>query len=130
LKPDYKDAEKIHTFTVALRKCMHSAMVDGKGTRDLCGDDGLTTEEFVDHIAAMLSGADVDVALDKVSVQREGSFEPQVDLAAVDEDAMRQLFEELDLDGNGNIDYVEFSRGLTRLGVAPRKHIRNREDRM
>ena len=130
LQPDYKDAEKIHTFTEALRKCMHTAMVDGKGTRDLCGKDGLTTEEFVDHIASMLSGEDADVVLDKVQIQREGSFEPEIDQSAVDEEAMQQLFEELDLDGNGSIDLREFTKGLTRLGVAPRKHIRNREDRV
>ena len=105
-------------------------MVDGKGTRDLCGKDGLTTEEFVDHIASMLSGEDADVVLDKVQIQREGSFEPEIDQSAVDEEAMQQLFEELDLDGNGSIDLREFTKGLTRLGVAPRKHIRNREDRV
>eukprot|EP01052_Picozoa_sp_SAG31_P014974 SAG31_NODE_948_length_10825_cov_9.412829_7_plen_41_part_00 len=31
---------------------MHKAMVSGKGTRDLCGPSGLTTEEFVDYIAS------------------------------------------------------------------------------
>jgi hypothetical protein len=100
------------------------------GTRDLCGDDGLTTEEFVDYIASQLSGEDADVLLEKTTVVREGSFEPTLDQASVDEDAMRQLFNDLDLDGNGSIDFVEFSRGLTKLGVAPRKHIRNREDRI
>ena len=96
----------------------------------MCGDAGLTTEEFVDYIASQLSGEDADIVLKKTSVQREGSFEPNLDLSAVDEEAMRELFHELDLDGNGSIDFVEFSRGLTKIGVAPRKHIRNREDRV
>jgi hypothetical protein len=125
---DCEDGQKIQVFTEALRKCMHTAMVNGKGTRDLCGPEGLTTEEFVDHIASMLSGEDADVVLKKTSVKREGSFDPIVNTASVDEDAMRQLFHEMDLDGNGSIDYNEFSKALTRLGVAPRKHIRNRED--
>ena len=100
------------------------------GTRDLCGPEGLTTEEFVDHIASMLSGDDADVVLSKTQVKREGSFEPVVSAASVDEEAMTQLFHEMDLDGNGSIDYSEFTKALTRLGVAPRKHIRNREDRV
>ena len=100
------------------------------GTRDLCGDGGLTTEQFVDYIASQLSGEDHDIDLQKSSIQREGSFEPNLDLSTVDEEAMHELFHELDLDGNGSIDYAEFSRGLTRIGVAPRKHIRNREDRI
>jgi len=78
----------------------------------------------------MLSGDDADVVLSKTQVKREGSFEPVVSAASVDEEAMTQLFHEMDLDGNGSIDYSEFTKALTRLGVAPRKHIRNREDRV
>ena len=39
----------------------------------------------------------------------------------VDEDALRVLFNELDSDGNGEIDFNELKRGLRRLGVSPRK---------
>ena len=34
---------------------------------------------------------------------------------------MRALFEELDSDGSGSIDFGELKRGLRRLGVAPRE---------
>ena len=124
-----EDSENIIVFTNALRQCIHTAMVEGKGTRDLCGDAGLTTEEFVDHIAEQLSGsADFDraakeFAQQKRSIEREGSFEPNLDSSVVDNEAMRLLFNRLDLDGNGSIDFDEFTRGITKLGIAPRKHL-------
>ena len=102
---------------------------ESNGTRDLCGDAGLTTEEFVDHIAAQLSGSSNidDIAKkhahQKQTIEREGSFEPNPDASTVDNEAMRMLFDSLDLDGNGNIDFDEFTRGITKLGVAPRKHL-------
>ena len=34
---------------------MHSLMVSGQGTRDLCGPSGLTTEQFVDEVATKLA---------------------------------------------------------------------------
>ena len=123
------DSDDIIVFTDALRQCMHTAMVEGNGTRDLCGDAGLTTEEFVDHIAAQLSGSSSidDIAKkhahQKQTIEREGSFEPNPDASTVDNEAMKMLFDSLDLDGNGNIDFDEFTRGITKLGVAPRKHL-------
>jgi len=37
-------------FTTRLRKSMHRCMVSGRGTRDLCGPAGLTTEAFIDAV--------------------------------------------------------------------------------
>ncbi|KAK3285804.1 isocitrate dehydrogenase (NAD(+)) idh1 [Cymbomonas tetramitiformis] len=45
------EAEKIIAFTNNLRKVMHQLMVEGKGTRDLCGPAGLTTEQFIEAVA-------------------------------------------------------------------------------
>ena len=60
------DSDDIIVFTDALRQCMHTAMVEGNGTRDLCGVAGLTAEEFVDHIANQLSHQ-------KQTIERKGS---------------------------------------------------------
>ena len=45
---------EIKTFTDKLYKSMCELMADGQGTRDLCGPAGLTTEGFVDAVAAKL----------------------------------------------------------------------------
>ena len=39
----------------------------------------------------------------------------------VDDEALRELFSELDTDNNGQIDFHELKLGLKRLGVSPRK---------
>lgn len=50
---DLDSANKVfvHHYTSMLRQAMHRTMVYGQGTRDLCGPDGLTTEEFIDKVA-------------------------------------------------------------------------------
>jgi isocitrate dehydrogenase len=118
LRPEDKDSAAIKDFAQRLRKAMHAAMVSGMGTRDLQGPTGLTTEEFVDHVAGRLAGGDVAVAKAAPVAVATPVDDDQVDVAA-----MRQLFEELDLDSSGTIDFDEFSRGITRIGVAPRKHL-------
>ena len=35
----------------------HKCRVEGQGTRDLCGPEGLTTEQFVEVVAKRLNGA-------------------------------------------------------------------------
>ena len=42
-------------YTSLLRSIMHTMMVNGKGTRDLCGPSGLTTEQFVDAVGEQLA---------------------------------------------------------------------------
>lgn len=49
------EAEKqIQGFTSKLRRAMYAAMTNGNGTRDLEGPKGLTTEDFITHIAQQL----------------------------------------------------------------------------
>ncbi len=45
------EAEKIKNYTAIMYASMCEAMADGKGTRDLCGPGGLTTEGFVEEVA-------------------------------------------------------------------------------
>merc|ERR1719221_2480236 len=47
--------EDILRFTGHCREAMYAAFRDGRGTRDLCGPSGLTTEKFVESVAADLS---------------------------------------------------------------------------
>jgi isocitrate dehydrogenase len=101
-------------FTGRLRKAIHTSMVSGQGTRDLCGPAGLTTEQFVqligDELAASASSKPAYKSVSPHSVED-----------GVDDEAMMALFKELDTDGNGAIDYDELKAGLIRLNVAPKK---------
>ena len=45
---------KLTSFNIHLRNIIHKAFQDNKGTRDICGEIGLTTEEFIDYIALEL----------------------------------------------------------------------------
>ena len=46
----------ITDFASRLRSIIHKCMVEGQGTRDLCGPEGLTTEQFVEVVAKRLAG--------------------------------------------------------------------------
>jgi len=106
-------APEVHEFTARLRKIIHTTMVSGRGTRDLCGPAGLTTEQFIDAVAEQLEG---------VPAPKAAAFEhPIVDDADVDDEALKLLFDELDSDKNGSIDFDELKRGLRKLNVLPRK---------
>jgi len=110
---------EIHAWTANLRAAMHTAMVQGRGTRDLCGPSGLTTEQFVDEIAAKITAP---------VTAPTGSVEPVVDESEVDLEALKALFAELDTDGNGSIDFEEMKKGLRRLNVHPRKLLAGAEE--
>lgn len=102
------------TFTNNIRALMHRAMVSGHGTQDLCGPTGLTTEGFVDHIADGLANITEDGQIE-VEVKQKPHLRKKVD-----HEAMREMFTQLDVEGNGAIGYEEFSAGLQRLGIQPR----------
>eukprot|EP00670_Eutreptiella_braarudii_P007241 CAMPEP_0174291030 /NCGR_PEP_ID=MMETSP0809-20121228/30848_1 /TAXON_ID=73025 ORGANISM="Eutreptiella gymnastica-like, Strain CCMP1594" /NCGR_SAMPLE_ID=MMETSP0809 /ASSEMBLY_ACC=CAM_ASM_000658 /LENGTH=454 /DNA_ID=CAMNT_0015390133 /DNA_START=188 /DNA_END=1552 /DNA_ORIENTATION=+ len=104
--------DDIIPWTTNLRTCLHKAMVAGKGTRDLCGPTGATTEEFVGTIARALRGEYFIEVTDETA-------EPADD---TDLSAVIQMFENLDEDGDGQIDLEEFGRGLRRLKVCPHRY--------
>lgn len=106
------NADHIYSYTTKLRAAMHTLMVTGRGTRDLCGPTGLTTEQFIDAVSEQLS---------KSIAPLTESIKPFEDDSGLDSAALRELFNELDSDKNGVIDFEELKRGLRRLGVAPRK---------
>mmetsp|Transcript_16240 Transcript_16240/g.26486 ORF Transcript_16240/g.26486 Transcript_16240/m.26486 type:complete len:510 (+) Transcript_16240:77-1606(+) len=116
------DSQKIINFTNKMRASIHKSFVLGKGTRDISGPDGLTTEEFVELIGGVLDGN--DQLLMDASEQKEERVKPKSNPSfdLVDKEEMRKFFDGLDTDKNGVIDYEEFERGMVRLGVFPKRY--------
>eukprot|EP00697_Spironema_sp_BW2_P007810 gnl/Spiro4/22200_TR10933_c0_g1_i1.p1 gnl/Spiro4/22200_TR10933_c0_g1~~gnl/Spiro4/22200_TR10933_c0_g1_i1.p1 ORF type:complete len:506 (+),score=157.29 gnl/Spiro4/22200_TR10933_c0_g1_i1:56-1573(+) len=119
------DNTAIIEFTNKLRAVIHRCMVAGLGTRDLCGPSGLTTEQFVSLVRDTLARA--DGVPQKPCAPKPCSTTPTASpvttpapLKETDEAQIRALFNDLDADGNGSIDFLEFSQGLQRLGVTPK----------
>jgi isocitrate dehydrogenase len=48
------DAKPVIDFTNKLYKAMTTSMATGKGTRDLCGPSGLTTQGFIEYVGSQL----------------------------------------------------------------------------
>lgn len=117
LNPDSPDGEATAAFAAAVRRHMHEAMVEGNGTRDLCGPEGLTTEAFVAHIADKLQESS-----DEDEWKPATRVAPSADSRTTDKEMVRRMFNDLDVDGNGVIDFEEFQRGLARLGVMPQNY--------
>ena len=90
-------------------------MVNDEGTRDLCGPTGLTTEGFVDIVGKRMAGI-------PSGLSRVDSFNPaaMVGWKKLDQEAVRNLFEEFDADKSGVINFEEFCVALSRLGIQPR----------
>lgn len=51
---DAAKAKQIHAFAACMYQCMCNAMAGGKGTRDLSGPSGLTTEAFIAEVAGRI----------------------------------------------------------------------------
>mmetsp|Transcript_63470 Transcript_63470/g.200743 ORF Transcript_63470/g.200743 Transcript_63470/m.200743 type:complete len:536 (-) Transcript_63470:128-1735(-) len=134
------ESSRVYEFTTAIRQIMHHLMVTGRGTRDLCGPNGLTTEQFVDAVAERLArykewqteraafAADPEKASKEFPDRGYKFTRPQGFAAAADDDVdmslLRDFFDDLDQDQSGHISFEEFSRGVRRLGIVlPRKSL-------
>ena len=51
-------AEEVKPFTASVRAAIHKLFREGRGTRDLCGAGGLTTEQFVEAVAEEIGGGE------------------------------------------------------------------------
>mmetsp|Transcript_5007 Transcript_5007/g.8950 ORF Transcript_5007/g.8950 Transcript_5007/m.8950 type:complete len:527 (-) Transcript_5007:5-1585(-) len=115
-----KQAEMLH-FTSCCKEAMYHAFQTGKGTRDMAGAEGLTTEQFVEAVAQdmeerLVTGkAPVAKKVDK-AVKPSRKFRRNY---KVDEKKMRSLFSRFDVDGNGQINFEEFTSMALELGIAP-----------
>ena len=110
----------VMNFTTTLRKAMHNTFRYGQGTRDLSGPEGFNTEQFVEKVAWRLDRYLTSQMEDKNDAPTLG--EPSRSFRRnhqVDNEAVKAMFAEYDLDGNGSIDYEEFEGMLVKLGVAP-----------
>lgn len=118
LYPSECDKDAVMEFTLRMRKHMHDAMVNGQGTRDLCGPEGLTTEGFIKNIADRLATGKMPG--EKAEKKREPSRKYQKNYN-VDEEKVKAMFAEYDTDNDGRIDLEEFVEMVVHLGVAPLK---------
>ncbi len=87
----------------------------GRASRDLSGPTGLTTEQFVQAVRSRLDGKSHPYC------QSVADSDPIKDAYEGDVDKMKALFQQLDTDKNGTIDFNEFVGALKILGVVPKK---------
>lgn len=108
--------DKVATaFGTSLRTAMHTCFIEGEGTRDMQGANGLTTEQFVDAVARRLDNKD---AVPKVAERKVTAVDARDD---VDEKAVKNMFDEYDIDGDGRISMEEFLIMCVKLNIAPLK---------
>lgn len=119
------ESSDIKKFTNNLRLTMHKAMVEGKGTRDISGDEGLTTEAFVDYIADLISSDAVAKDADSLRKKKRKPVREKSVESFIDMEGMQGFFEDLDTDGNGTIDFDEFCAGMIKVGVYPKKFFKD-----
>lgn len=113
--------EQVMNYTETLRTAMHNTFRYGQGTRDMSGPDGYTTEDFIAKVAWRLNrylAAQTEEAPPPTLKEPSRRFRRNFD---VDEEAVRRMFEQYDKDGNGHIDFYEFTNMLAKMGIAPLK---------
>lgn len=112
------DNQAVIDWASGLRDSMHACMVAGKGTRDLCGPAGLTTECFVETVAKhMRTGVVEGMAQEEMhDPARAENLDDVVEM-----DSVKAMFDQYDSNGDGTIDLDEFTRMLVKLNVAPLK---------
>jgi len=125
----------IYQYTNVMRKIVHHLMATGRGTRDLCGPEGLTTEDFVEAVAERLArwqdwereraafAADPAKASEEFpreevgyKFKRPAAF-PLANAQELEMGLIKDFFNKLDTDGNGLIGLEEFAEGVQRLGI-------------
>jgi isocitrate dehydrogenase len=109
-------------FCDDVRSTIHRAFVSGHGTRDICGDDGLSTEAFIEIVGAVL-----DKSLPKTvfNVPRAKRVKPSLEKSfrELDDVLVRKMFNDLDENNDGVLDLNEFMRAVVRLGVQPKSFV-------
>jgi len=109
----------INTYCDHVQEAVYEAFRSGRGTRDLCGASGLTTEQFVATVATdigkLMKGESI------AHVPEDVEIHPEVNLSVIDDEKMKAFFDRFDTDSNGSIDYKEFRQMAWELGIAPYK---------
>eukprot|EP01126_Amoeba_proteus_P017157 TRINITY_DN1813_c0_g2_i5.p1 TRINITY_DN1813_c0_g2~~TRINITY_DN1813_c0_g2_i5.p1 ORF type:complete len:462 (+),score=87.80 TRINITY_DN1813_c0_g2_i5:236-1621(+) len=108
------DVKEMAEFCEKLRSAIYSQMViPGKATRDLSGPTGLTTEQFVEAVKDRFDGKE---SVHHKAVRIVGGSADQVD-----HEKILELFQVIDKNGDGLIDIEEFTNGLKKLAILPKK---------
>lgn len=111
--------DKIFNFTSTLRTALHNTFRYGQGTRDMSGPSGFTTEDFIGKVAWRLQrylAMQYDEAPPPRLAEPDRKFRRNYD---IDLEAVNVMFNKYDKNGDGSIDFEEFTRMLVKMNLAP-----------
>jgi len=108
-------------LTAAVREAMYAAFRDGRGTRDMCGPTGLTTEKFVESVAEDVHSRMTTGQALKAAADGDAAAPAPLYMEHVDKEKVGAFFKRFDVNGDGHIDFAEFVQMAVELGIAPLK---------
>lgn len=109
--------DQVLHFTANLMKAIHNTFRYGQGTKDMSGDQGLTTEEFVDKVAWRLGRY---VAAEEEHLSPQDMLVPSRKFRRnynVDREALEQMFAEYDSEKKGSITIDALENLLEKIGT-------------
>lgn len=113
---------KVDNYCVTLRTAMHNTFRYGQGTRDMSGPSGFTTEDFIKKVAWRLNRYLAQQGEEESPPPKlhepDRRFRRNYD---VDLEKVNALFAKFDTNGDGSIDFEEFTDLLVHLNIAPRR---------
>ena len=114
-----KIKDQIFNYTTTLRTAMHNTFRYGQGTRDMSGPSGYTTEDFIAKVAWRLGrylAMQYEEAPPPTLSEPDRKFRRNYN---VDLEVVNKMWQKYDKNGDGMIDFDEFTRMIEKLGLAP-----------